>query len=145
MSGGRNHVAKGGMSSKLASDADSSQTLKAYEKESEEATKQLEEALQNLRGIEAEVENLGKSGPQIMKINLNIQGCSRRMAEDHLSPKRYVRASQSAHWDIQDGQYYTEHIHRQLRIDSYSSTKHRSNLRISFLSFCFLAFAIISI
>jgi structural maintenance of chromosome 4 len=86
MSGGRNHVAKGGMSSKLASDADSSQTLKAYEKESEEATKQLEEALQNLRGIEAEVENLGKSGPQIMKINLNIQGCSRRMAEDHLSP-----------------------------------------------------------
>ena len=51
-------MAKGGMSSKLASDADSSQTLKAYEKGSEEATKQLEEALQNLRGMEAEVENL---------------------------------------------------------------------------------------
>jgi structural maintenance of chromosome 4 len=31
MSGGGNHVAKGGMSSKLASDADGSQTLKAYE------------------------------------------------------------------------------------------------------------------
>ena len=85
MSGGGNHVAKGGMSSKLASEAVSPQTLKAYEKESEEATQQLEEALQSLRHVEAEVENLGKSGPQIdiamEKINLDIQGCSRRIAE----------------------------------------------------------------
>jgi structural maintenance of chromosome 4 len=85
MSGGGNHVAKGGMSSKLASEAVSPQTLKAYEKESEEATQQLEEALQSLRRVEAEVENLGKSGPQVdiamEKINLDIQGCSRRIAE----------------------------------------------------------------
>jgi structural maintenance of chromosome 4 len=85
MSGGGNHVAKGGMSSKLASEAVSPQTLKAYEKESGEATQQLEEALQSLRRVEAEVENLGKSGPQIdiamEKINLDIQGCSRRIAE----------------------------------------------------------------
>jgi structural maintenance of chromosome 4 len=85
MSGGGNHVAKGGMSSKLASEAVSPQTLKVYEKDSEEAARYLEEALQNLRRIEAEVENLGKSGPQIdiamEKINLDIQGGSRRIAE----------------------------------------------------------------
>jgi structural maintenance of chromosome 4 len=72
-------------SSKLAPEAVGPQTLKAYEKESEEATQQLEEALQSLRHVEAEVENLGKSGPQIdiamEKINLDIQGCSRRIAE----------------------------------------------------------------
>jgi len=39
MSGGGNHVAKGGMSSKLASKAVSPQTLKVYEEESEEAAK----------------------------------------------------------------------------------------------------------
>jgi structural maintenance of chromosome 4 len=69
----------------LAPEAVSPQTLKAYEKESEEATRQLEEALQSLRRVEAEVENLGKSGPQIdiamEKINLDIQGCSRQIAE----------------------------------------------------------------
>lgn len=85
MSGGGNHVAKGGMSSKLASEAVSPQTLKVYENESQEAAQQLEEALQNFRRVEAEVENLGKSGPQIdiatEKINLDIQGCSKRIAE----------------------------------------------------------------
>lgn len=85
MSGGGNHVAKGGMSSKLASEAVSPQTLKVYEKESEDSARLLEEALQILRRIEAEVENLGKSGPQtdiaMEKINLDIQGGTRRIAE----------------------------------------------------------------
>jgi structural maintenance of chromosome 4 len=85
MSGGGNHVAKGGMSSKLASEAVNPQTLKVYEKECEDSARLLDEALQNLRRIEAEVENLGKSGPQIdiamEKINLDIQGGTRRIAE----------------------------------------------------------------
>ena len=50
MSGGGNHVAKGGMSSKLASEAVSPQTLQVYEEESEKAAQHLEEAQQNLRG-----------------------------------------------------------------------------------------------
>ena len=78
-------MAKGGMSSKLASEAVSPQTLKVYEKESEDSARLLEEALQILRRIEAEVENLGKSGPQtdiaMEKINLDIQGGTRRIAE----------------------------------------------------------------
>lgn len=85
MSGGGNHVAKGGMSSKLAAEAVRPETLKVYEKESEEAVQQLEEAQQLLRQIETEVEGLGKSGPQIdlaiEKINLDIQGGSRRISE----------------------------------------------------------------
>lgn len=85
MSGGGNHVSKGGMSSKLAAEAVRPETLKIYEKESEEAAQQLEEAQQQLRRIEGEIEGLGKSGPQIdiaiEKINLDIQGGSRRIAE----------------------------------------------------------------
>lgn len=85
MSGGGNHVSRGGMSSKLAAEAVRPETLKIYEKESEEASKQLDEALQNLRRIESEVEALSRSGPQIdmavVKINLDIQGGQRRIAE----------------------------------------------------------------
>lgn len=85
MSGGGNHVAKGGMSSKLAAEAVRPETLKVYEKESEEAAQQLELALQELRRIESEVEGLGRSGPQvdiaIEKINLDIQGGAKRIAE----------------------------------------------------------------
>lgn len=85
MSGGGSHVAKGGMSSKLAAEAVRPETIKAYEKESEDVTRELEEAQQQLRQIETEVEGLGKSGPQIdlaiEKINLDIQGGSRRITE----------------------------------------------------------------
>lgn len=85
MSGGGNHVAKGGMSSKLASEAVRPETLKVYEEESEDAAKQLDDALHSLHQIEGEVEGLERSGPHIdiaiEKINLDIQGGQRRIAE----------------------------------------------------------------
>ena len=85
MSGGGNHVSRGGMSSKLAAEAVRPETLRIYEKESEEASKQLDDVLQSLRRIESEVEALGRSGPQIdmaiEKINLDIQGGQRRIAD----------------------------------------------------------------
>ena len=85
MSGGGNHVSRGGMSSKLAAEAVRPETLRIYEKESEEASKQLDDVLQSLRRIESEVEALSRSGPQIdmsiEKINLDIQGGQRRIAD----------------------------------------------------------------
>jgi structural maintenance of chromosome 4 len=85
MSGGGNQVAKGGMSSKLAKDPVTPQTLRAYEKESEDAAKDLEAALQELRKIEIEVDNLAKSGPEIdlafQKIGLDIQTGLKRITE----------------------------------------------------------------
>ena len=85
MSGGGNHVSRGGMSSKLAAEAVRPETLRIYEKESEEASKQLDDVLQSLRRIESEVEALSRSGPQIdmaiEKVNLDIQGGQRRIAD----------------------------------------------------------------
>ena len=85
MSGGGNHVSRGGMSSKLAAEAVRPETLRIYEKESEETSKQLDDVLQSLRRIESEVEALSRSGPQIdmaiEKINLDIQGGQRRIAD----------------------------------------------------------------
>ena len=85
MSGGGTHVARGGMSSKLAADAVSPDVLRTYEQDSEAAAQQLEQATQELRRLEAEHDSLVKSGPQIdislQKLNLDIQNGARRIAE----------------------------------------------------------------
>lgn len=85
MSGGGNHVSRGLMSSKLQADAVSPEVLRQYEKDSENATRQLEEAQHNLREIEAEMDALNKSGPQIditiEKVNLDIRTGAKRIAE----------------------------------------------------------------
>ncbi|KAI0066534.1 hypothetical protein BV25DRAFT_1849078 [Artomyces pyxidatus] len=85
MSGGGNHVAKGGMSSKLAADAVSPDTLRGYERDSEAVARQLDEAVQELKQAEAEVDAVTRSGPQIDlsidKINLDIKTGSQRIAE----------------------------------------------------------------
>lgn len=85
MSGGGNHVSRGGMSSKFAADAVSPTVLKQYEQESDAAAIKLEDALKDLRSVEAEIENLAKSGPQIdlsiQKINLDLQNSAKRIAE----------------------------------------------------------------
>lgn len=85
MSGGGTHVSRGGMSSKLAAEAVRPEVLRAYETESQDAGRMLEETLQDLRRIEAEVDRLGKSGPQIElaleKVGLDIQTGKRRIAE----------------------------------------------------------------
>jgi len=85
MSGGGNHVAKGGMSSKLAKEAVTPQVLKTYEKEREDVARDLEQALQTLREIETEVDELHKSGPEIdialEKIGLGLRTGEKRIAE----------------------------------------------------------------
>lgn len=85
MSGGGNHVSRGGMSSKFAADAVSPAVLKQYETDCDDAASKLEEALQDLRSVEAEIENLGQSGPEvdtsIQKLNLDIQNGAKRIAE----------------------------------------------------------------
>ncbi|KAG2337616.1 hypothetical protein BDR05DRAFT_970038 [Suillus weaverae] len=70
MSGGGNHVSRGGMSSKLQAEAVSPQVLRTYEQESEQAARNLEAAQQELRDIEAEAERLTQAGPDI---ELNIE------------------------------------------------------------------------
>ncbi|KAG1879662.1 RecF/RecN/SMC N terminal domain-containing protein [Suillus tomentosus] len=70
MSGGGNHVSRGGMSSKLQAEAVSPQVLRTYEQESEQAARSLEAAQQELRNIEAEAERLSQSVPEI---ELNIE------------------------------------------------------------------------
>ncbi|EPQ60070.1 hypothetical protein GLOTRDRAFT_112842 [Gloeophyllum trabeum ATCC 11539] len=85
MSGGGTHVAKGIMSSKLAADTVSPDVLRRYEEESNQAAEQLEEALQESRRLEAEMDSLMKSGPRmdvaIEKLNLDIQTASKRIVE----------------------------------------------------------------
>jgi structural maintenance of chromosome 4 len=85
MAGGGTRVQRGGMSSKLAAEAVDPQTLKLYERESEEASQNLILAQSELRQLEDEVEQLSRSGPQIdvalEKITLDIQTGKRRIAE----------------------------------------------------------------
>ncbi|PSR72085.1 hypothetical protein PHLCEN_2v12066, partial [Hermanssonia centrifuga] len=85
MSGGGNHVARGGMSSKLAADAVSPETLRKYEQDSASAERELDAAVHELREAEGALEALSQSGPQldiaIEKIGLDIQTGTRRIAE----------------------------------------------------------------
>ncbi|KAI9453551.1 RecF/RecN/SMC N terminal domain-containing protein [Lactarius psammicola] len=85
MSGGGAKPRGGGMSSKLAADAVSPDVLRKYEHDSEAAAAQLTEAMEELRAAEAELEAVGKSGPQINldidKVNLDIQNAGRRVVE----------------------------------------------------------------
>ncbi|KDQ62973.1 hypothetical protein JAAARDRAFT_362087 [Jaapia argillacea MUCL 33604] len=85
MSGGGTHVARGGMSSKLAADSVAPEVLKKYEDDSEKAAAQLEEILGELRQLEQELDHLSKAGPQtdiaIQKVNLDIQAGANKIAE----------------------------------------------------------------
>ncbi|KAI9446965.1 SMCs flexible hinge [Lactarius psammicola] len=66
-------------------DAVSPDVLRKYEHDSEAAAAQLTEAMEELRAAEAELEAVGKSGPQIDlnidKVNLDIQNAGRRVVE----------------------------------------------------------------
>ncbi|EGO05390.1 hypothetical protein SERLA73DRAFT_101211 [Serpula lacrymans var. lacrymans S7.3] len=85
MSGGGNHVARGGMSSKLQAEAVRPEVLRTMERDSEVAAQELDEALRDLRSFELEVERIAKSGPQIdldfEKLNLAIQTGTKRIAD----------------------------------------------------------------
>ncbi|TFY64633.1 hypothetical protein EVG20_g5880 [Dentipellis fragilis] len=85
MSGGGNHVSRGGMSSKLQSDAVSPEELKRFEHDSAEAGRKLEQAQQELRQVETQLDSLMRSGPEIAlaedKVNLDIRNGAKRIAE----------------------------------------------------------------
>ncbi|KAG6878031.1 hypothetical protein C0993_000571 [Termitomyces sp. T159_Od127] len=85
MSGGGSQPARGAMSSKLASDAVSPQVLKKYEQESQDTSQHLDQALNELRIAEEELDRLRNSGPQIdlafQKLGLDIENSKHRIAE----------------------------------------------------------------
>ncbi|KAI0082329.1 hypothetical protein K474DRAFT_1655715 [Panus rudis PR-1116 ss-1] len=85
MSGGGNHVARGGMSSKLAAETVSPDVLRQYERDSEQASRDLDDALQQLKLVEAELDELASSGPQldvaIEKVNLDLKTGQKRIAD----------------------------------------------------------------
>lgn len=98
MSGGGNHVSRGGMSSKLQAEAVSPQVLKNYEQESEQAARSLEAAQQELRDIEAEAERLTQAGPEIEldieKLTMGVNNGKKRLtdAERRVQDLKYVHS-----------------------------------------------------
>ena len=84
MSGGGSQVTRGGMSSKQAV-AVPPHVLRAYEKDSEDAAKQLQEATAILREAEMELERLTTRGPEIdmayQKLGLDIENVKKRITE----------------------------------------------------------------
>jgi structural maintenance of chromosome 4 len=85
MSGGGSQVAKGGMSSKFAAEAVSPDVIRRYEKDSEDAAQRLDAAIQDIRQMEAKLDELAKAGPQVdmdlEKVGLDIQTGKKRIAE----------------------------------------------------------------
>ncbi|KAG6333811.1 hypothetical protein ID866_5281 [Astraeus odoratus] len=85
MSGGGTKVARGGMSSKLAPEAVRPEVLRDWERESEQASRALEEGLRQVRELEGEAEKLTQAGPQldmdIQKLSLDINNGRKRLEE----------------------------------------------------------------
>ncbi|KAG6830095.1 hypothetical protein H0H92_002268 [Tricholoma furcatifolium] len=85
MSGGGGQPARGSMSSKLAADSVSPQVLQKYEQESEDAAKQLDQAVRELKAADEELERLRLSGPQtdmaLQKLVMDIDNSKRRIAD----------------------------------------------------------------
>lgn len=106
MSGGGNHVMRGGMSSKLAADAVRPEVLRQYEQESEGAARELEEATRALRMVEAEGERLALAGPQMEmdaeKLSMAVNNGRKRLedAEKRLRDLKCVYASVSCEGGI---------------------------------------------
>lgn len=86
MSGGGNKVAKGAMSSKLASDAVEPAVLQRYEADSESLQTGLDALLTERQETENEVERLQRQLPTvdlaIQKLELDIRNAGKRMQED---------------------------------------------------------------
>ena len=96
MSGGGTKVARGGMSSKLASDVMEPAVLKKFEADSEKLQQELDEMLSSRRGLETDLELLQKQIPKvdmsISKVELEIQTAKKRISESERRVKelRYV-------------------------------------------------------
>ncbi|KAI3612793.1 nuclear condensin complex subunit smc4 [Moniliophthora roreri] len=85
MSGGGNQPSRGAMSSKLASDAVRPEVLRNYERESEDADKQVQAALTAHRSAQEELDHIIKSGPSIdlafEKLGMDIETGKTRITE----------------------------------------------------------------
>ncbi|KAI0652571.1 RecF/RecN/SMC protein [Trametes meyenii] len=85
MSGGGTSVQRGGMSSKLAADVVPPEVIRKYQQDSEEDQRALDEALRQLRELEAKVDALKQSAPRLDlamdKANLDIRNVARRIAD----------------------------------------------------------------
>ncbi|EIW64469.1 RecF/RecN/SMC protein [Trametes versicolor FP-101664 SS1] len=85
MSGGGTSVQRGGMSSKLAADAVPPEVIRKYQETSEEDARALDEAVRELRELEAKVEALKQSAPRldlaIDKVQLDIRNAAKRIAD----------------------------------------------------------------
>ncbi|KAI8990648.1 RecF/RecN/SMC protein [Trametes punicea] len=85
MSGGGTSVQRGGMSSKLAADAVPPEVIRKYQQDSEEDQRVLEEAVRQLRELEAKLDALKQSAPRLElafdKANLDIRNGAKRIAD----------------------------------------------------------------
>ena len=85
MSGGGTKVAHGGMSSKLVADSVGPDIVRRYEKDSDIAAQQLEEALAEVRQAELDNDAVSKKVPKvemaIHKVELDIRNSSKRIDE----------------------------------------------------------------
>jgi structural maintenance of chromosome 4 len=85
MSGGGNHVSRGGMSSKVAAEAIRPEDVRVLEQDSQRLSERLESAVSKLREIDTALEELSRSAPQadmqIQKIGLDIENEKKRINE----------------------------------------------------------------
>ncbi|KAI0640132.1 RecF/RecN/SMC protein [Trametes polyzona] len=85
MSGGGTSVQRGGMSSKLAADVVPPDVIRKYQQDSEADAQALEEAVRQVRELEAEVEALKQSAPRLDlacdKVNLDIRNIAKRISD----------------------------------------------------------------
>ncbi|KAI0830883.1 RecF/RecN/SMC protein [Trametes gibbosa] len=85
MSGGGTNVQRGGMSSKLAADAVSPDVIRKYQQDSEEDARALDEAVREVRELEAKVDALKQSLPRLDlafdKVNLDIRNAAKRIVD----------------------------------------------------------------
>ncbi|EEB99643.1 hypothetical protein MPER_00641, partial [Moniliophthora perniciosa FA553] len=104
MSGGGNQPSRGLMSSKLASDAVRPEVLRNYERESEDADKQVQAALTEHRSAQEELDRIIKSGPSIdltfEKLGMDIETGKMRIteAEKRLRALKSQIKPDDTHW-----------------------------------------------
>ncbi|CDO73402.1 hypothetical protein BN946_scf185013.g36 [Trametes cinnabarina] len=85
MSGGGTNVQRGGMSSKLAADVVPPEVIRQYQQDSEKDARALEEAVHQMRELEAQLDALKQSAPRLElaydKVNLDIRNAAKRIAD----------------------------------------------------------------
>lgn len=85
MSGGGTSVQRGSMSSKLAADVVHPDVIRKYQQDSEEDARALDEAVRELRELEAKVDALKQSAPRLDlafdKVNLDIRNVAKRIVD----------------------------------------------------------------